>query len=78
MKTSKVDGIRCLDCNDVIWSRHLHDMVWCKCRKVSVDGGRSYMKVSFTDRPPENVEVLIDEDENKVGYIKCRVEKRSS
>lgn len=36
------------------------------------------MKVSFTDRPPENVEVLIDEDENKVGYIKCRVEKRSS
>lgn len=72
MKTDRVAGIRCLDCNDVIWSKHRHDMVWCKCKKVSIDGGRNYIKVSFSDRPPEHVDVLIDEEQNKVGYIRCK------
>lgn len=78
MKTNKVDGIRCLDCGDVVWSRHRHDMVWCRCKKVAIDGGKAYTKVTFTDTPPEYVEVLLDEAENQVGYIKCKVKRESS
>lgn len=78
MKTNRIGGVRCLDCGDVIWSKHRHDMVFCKCEKIAVDGGRSYMKISFKDRPPEYVDVLINEEGQKVGYIKCKVEKESS
>ena len=78
MKTTKVDGIKCLDCDDVIWSRHRHDMIWCKCKKVAVDGGTSYMKVSFTDTPPQYVEIILNEQGKRVGYIVCRVERQSS
>lgn len=73
-----MSGIRCLDCGDAIWSKHRHDMVWCSCKKVAIDGGRAYMRVTFSDRPPDYVDVLIDENDNKVGYIKCKVKNRSS
>lgn len=44
---SEVQGIRCTHCGDRIWSRHRHDFRWCSCGTVAVDGGRSYLKVSF-------------------------------
>jgi hypothetical protein len=28
---------------------HRHDFVTCKCGRVSVDGGKDYLKRSFTD-----------------------------
>lgn len=41
--------IKCLKCNTVIESKHRHDMVWCKCGDVSVDGGDDYLKMSAKD-----------------------------
>jgi hypothetical protein len=41
--------IQCVCCEDVIESRHVHDFVSCFCGAVSVDGGRDYLKRSFTD-----------------------------
>lgn len=42
----EVLGIRCLKCKDEIWSRHVHDFRWCKCKCVAVDGGRHYLKIT--------------------------------
>lgn len=36
--------IKCLLCEDVIYSAHKHDFVSCKCGAVCVDGGMNYLK----------------------------------
>lgn len=36
--------VRCLKCNTVIESKHLHDFVWCPCKNIFVDGGDHYLK----------------------------------
>ena len=38
--------LRCKKCGDIIQSTHRHDMVWCKCGAVAIDGGDDYCKVS--------------------------------
>lgn len=35
---------RCKACDDVIFSRHRHDFVSCKCGAVTLDGGMSYLR----------------------------------
>lgn len=36
--------VQCLNCNDIIESRHRHDFVTCKCGNTSVDGGHDYLR----------------------------------
>ncbi len=48
--------IRCLLCNDIIQSMHVHDFRFCFCGAVAVDGGRNYLKVSGDQ---EDFEILI-------------------
>lgn len=38
--------VQCIHCNDVIESKHSHDFQTCSCGRVSVDGGRDYLKRS--------------------------------
>ena len=38
--------IKCKKCGDIIESKSRHDMVWCKCGKVAIDGGNEYVKIS--------------------------------
>ena len=38
--------IQCRRCKQIIWSRHRHDFVACRCGKVAVDGGYDYCSVS--------------------------------
>jgi len=38
------NAARCLNCNEIIESKHRHDFVTCKCGKLSVDGGLDYLK----------------------------------
>ncbi len=40
--------IQCIHCEDVIESRHRHDFQWCKWKTVAVDGGKDYLKRSFS------------------------------
>ena len=40
-------GIHCLDCDTITYSRYRHDYHSCKCGKVSVDGGPAYFKCGF-------------------------------
>lgn len=36
--------VECLACGDKPFSRHRHDFTSCKCGKVAVDGGQSYLR----------------------------------
>lgn len=38
------NAIRCLRCNDIIESTHVHDFKWCGCKNIAVDGGTYYLK----------------------------------
>ena len=42
------NSVKCLLCNDEIVSTHRHDMRWCKCGNVAVDGGNEYRRRVFT------------------------------
>lgn len=50
--------LRCKKCGDIIQSKHTHDMVWCKCGAVAIDGGDSYCKLTGN---LEDMEFLIPE-----------------
>ena len=43
-----LNTIRCNLCGDEIESKHRHDYVRCKCGACSVDGGRDYLRRSFS------------------------------
>ena len=43
-KKIKVNRIRCKLCGDVVISDNRHDMRWCRCGAVAVDGGTAYLK----------------------------------
>lgn len=36
------NAIRCRKCDTVIESKHRHDLRWCPCKSVFVDGGLEY------------------------------------
>lgn len=38
------NSARCHACNQEIVSRHTHDFVTCKCGRLMIDGGLSYLK----------------------------------
>lgn len=37
--------IRCLKCNDIIESKHVHDLKKCKCGACFIDGGDKYTRI---------------------------------
>jgi len=39
--------IKCNHCGEVIESKSRHDFRTCKCGRVSVDGGKEYLKRAF-------------------------------
>lgn len=43
------NSIQCNHCKEEIESKYRHNFVTCKCGKVSVDGGKYYGRVLFTD-----------------------------
>lgn len=45
MKDNEAIGIKCVKCEDEIWSRYTHDFRYCKCKAVAIDGGRSYTRI---------------------------------
>ena len=38
------NSVKCLLCEEVIWSANQHDFVTCKCGNISVDGGLAYLR----------------------------------
>lgn len=57
----KVIAIKCESCGDIIYSRTRHDMRYCSCKSVAIDGGQDYTKISFkTKLPPKSFEIEVD------------------
>ena len=52
----KINKIQCKSCGDVIESKHDHDLVWCSCKRIAVDGGRSYLRRIFKKNKEEFIE----------------------
>lgn len=60
------DAIQCPSCKDVIYSVMRHDFRSCECGKVSVDGGRDYIKTRFKKERPIHGVINLLTDEFKV------------
>ncbi|GAF67507.1 unnamed protein product [marine sediment metagenome] len=45
----KVKATICPKCGDQIFSRARHDMRYCNCRSISIDGGFDYSRGSFAE-----------------------------
>ena len=41
--------IKCNTCGDIIESTYTHDFVSCSCGRVSVDGGKDYLRRCFKE-----------------------------
>jgi Zn-finger nucleic acid-binding protein len=55
-----VSAIQCPNCKATVFSRARHDMRWCPCGAVAIDGGRDYSKISFNgDKQPEFFQLVV-------------------
>ena len=57
-------------CGSIITSEHSHDLKWCKCRGVAVDGGRDYLKRLTGNPPSEFVELSIVDGQGTLNIHK--------
>lgn len=62
-------GVHCHSCDEVVYSVYRHDMRFCKCKSVFVDGGRSYTRYGATADKLFTI-VKIDLIANKVVEFK--------
>lgn len=67
MKINKIisNKIKCKYCGDILVSEYTHDFKMCSCKKVGVDGGKSYLKRTFTNSP-EDFEELSETIEEEI------------
>ena len=45
----KLNSAKCLLCNQVLVSTHVHDFNGCECGNLCVDGGLEYVRRAFKD-----------------------------
>ena len=58
---------QCLLCGDIIESKSVHDFQTCKCGKLSVDGGKDYLKRSFENKKDwKDLSVVEEDKENNI------------
>jgi hypothetical protein len=62
MEDNMGSKLKCKVCHDIIESTHRHDMVWCKCKRIAIDGGDDYCKVTGKS---EDIEFIPNDKENK-------------
>ena len=44
MQKIRINKIKCNKCSDIIESVHEHDLKFCQCGAVAVDGGKEYLR----------------------------------
>jgi hypothetical protein len=42
--------VTCHNCNVTVQSQDVHDMVWCECKSVAIDGGGDYATITWTQQ----------------------------
>jgi len=88
----RVIAIQCPDCKMWVYSRDRHDMRFCPCRTIAIDGGRDYTKISYhmslcgmkIKRRVFKIKATLNDlyvdyntYGNRLGYIKPHVAKRA-
>lgn len=66
---------RCKKCGDIIESRFTHEMVWCSCGSIAVDGGKQYLRqtaVDFNDFEDLSICLFDVEELEDKKYIKLK------
>lgn len=66
----KINAIKCLQCESIIYSRFGHDFRHCSCGACFVDGGRDYFRYGYTDIEKIQVLELELDQMNKVDKYK--------
>ena len=54
--------IKCNLCSDIIISENVHDIKFCKCGAVGVDGGNDYLRRLYKNSPNDFTELSEYED----------------
>lgn len=57
MKKILRNVIQCKNCGEIIESKDTHDLVTCKCGRVSVDGGHEYLRRCFANDENDFIEL---------------------
>ena len=57
MKKILRNVIQCKNCGEIIESKYTHDLVTCKCGRVSVDGGHEYLRRCFANDENDFIEL---------------------
>jgi hypothetical protein len=63
----KVSAITCKKCGDTLFSRTRHDMRWCTCGDVAIDGGFDYVRLAFNGAPPEVFSLEVKQTKEQLG-----------
>ncbi len=57
---------QCLNCSDIIESKHRHDYVRCKCGAIMLDGGNEYIRCGWPGGDSvDHIKLLTDYEEAK-------------
>lgn len=55
--------IKCKYCQTIIESEHVHDLVFCNCERIFIDGGDEYTRIGFQE--PEDYDIIDENNLNK-------------
>ena len=64
----EVNAYICPKCGDTIFSRAEHDFRSCSCKEIFVDGGFSYTRVGYIDKPPEFIKLKLNVTKKELYY----------
>lgn len=64
----KINAIKCKKCKDVLYSRARHDLRWCSCNSVGVDGGFEYQKLLYETEEPERLIIDVNAEKSDLYF----------
>ena len=57
------NSIKCNLCGEILVSESVHDFKFCKCGTVAVDGGKEYLRRTYTNSTDDYTELSEYEEE---------------
>ncbi|MBD5112451.1 MAG: hypothetical protein HDT42_07995 [Ruminococcaceae bacterium] len=61
------NSVKCNLCGEIIVSEDVHDLKFCKCGAVSVDGGNDYLRRTYRNSPNDYTELSEYEEVESTG-----------
>lgn len=69
--------VKCNRCGDMPFSRHVHNMVSCRCGNVAVDGGMNYLRRVFNTQDYEEMSIEIPNEAAKAAIDSIKWAKKT-